>query len=61
MVALIVVTAWRMGKNTLRHRWQWVIGVLACLTVVVIGATGIEVVLAAGLIGVHAGRNGAAS
>jgi chromate transporter len=27
VVALIVVTAWRMGKNTLRHRWQWVIGV----------------------------------
>jgi chromate transporter len=52
VVALIVVTAWRMGKNTLRHRWQWVVGVLACLTVVVIGATVIEVVLAAGLIGV---------
>lgn len=52
VVALIVVTAWRMGKNTLRHRWQWVIGVLACLTVVLIGATVIEVVLAAGLIGV---------
>lgn len=52
VVALIVVTARRMGKNTLRHGWQWVIGVLACLTVVVIGATVIEVVLAAGLIGV---------
>jgi chromate transporter len=52
VVALIVVTAWRMGKNTLNHRWQWVIGVLACLTVVFFGATVIEVVLAAGVIGV---------
>ena len=52
VVALIVVTAWRMGKNTLLHRWQWIIGVLACLTVVAFGATVIEVVLAAGLVGV---------
>ncbi|HEY6659499.1 MAG TPA: chromate transporter [Pyrinomonadaceae bacterium] len=52
VVALIVVTAWRMGKNTLRHRWQWIIGVFACLTVVGVGATVIEVVLAAGVIGV---------
>jgi chromate transporter len=52
VVALIIVTAWRMSKNTLRHRWQWVIGVLACVTVVAVGATVIEVVLAAGLFGV---------
>jgi len=52
VVALVVVTAWRMGKNTLRHRWQWVIGVLACLTVVAVGATVVEVVLAAGVIGI---------
>jgi chromate transporter len=52
VVALIVVTAWRMGKNTLRHRWQWILGVLACLAVVAFGATVIEVVLAAGLVGV---------
>jgi len=52
VVALVVVTAWRMGKNTLRHRWQWIVGVLACLTVVAFGATVVEVVLAAGVIGV---------
>ena len=52
LVALIVVTAWRMGKNTLGHRWQWVVGVLACLTVVIVGATVVEVVLAAGVIGI---------
>jgi chromate transporter len=52
VVALIVVTAYRMGKNTLQHRWQWIVGVLACLAVVAIGATVIEVVLTAGLIGV---------
>lgn len=52
VVALVVVTAWRMGKNTLHHRWQWVVGVLACLTVVAFGATVVEVVLASGVIGV---------
>ena len=52
VVALIIVTAWRMSKNTLRHRWQWMVGVLACVTVVLVGATVIEVVLAAGLFGV---------
>lgn len=52
VVALIVVTAWRMGKNTLGDRWQWIIAVLACLTVVTFGATVIEVVLAAGIVGV---------
>jgi len=52
LVALIVVTAWRMSKTTLKKQWQWVVGALACLAVVLIGATVIEVVLAAGLIGI---------
>jgi len=52
VVALIVVTAWRMGRSTLQHRWQWIVGILACLAVVAIGATVIEVVLTAGLVGV---------
>lgn len=52
LVALIAVTAWRMSKNTLNKRWQWVVGVLACLTIVMIGATVVEVVLAAGVIGI---------
>jgi chromate transporter len=41
-----------MGKTTLNKRWQWVVGALACLTVVIIGATVVEVVLAAGVIGI---------
>ena len=52
LVAVIAVTAWRMGKSTLNKRWQWIVGVLACLAVVVIGATVVEVVLAAGVIGI---------
>lgn len=52
LVALIAVMAWRMGKATLKKQWQWVVGVMACLTVVIIGATVVEVVLAAGVIGI---------
>lgn len=53
VVALILVTAWRMGRRTLNKRWQWVIGVFACLAVVELSATIIEVILAAGLIGIY--------
>lgn len=52
VVALVVVTAWRMGRNTLVKRWQWVIAVLSCLAVALLDATVIEVVLAAGMIGI---------
>ena len=52
VVALIVVTAWRIGRNTLNKKWQWVLAVLACLSVALVGATVIEVVLAAGLVGI---------
>lgn len=52
LVSLIAVTAWRMGKSTLNKRWQWMVGVLACLTVVIIRATVVEVVLAAGVVGI---------
>lgn len=52
VVALILVTAWRVGKNTLNKQWQWVIAVLACLAVAVFNATVIEVVLAAGITGI---------
>src|SRR5678815_3486714 len=31
VVALILVTAWRMGKNILTRRWQWILAVLAFL------------------------------
>lgn len=53
VVALIVVTAWRMGQNTLTKPWQWYVAVASCLTVALFGATIIEVVLASGLIGIY--------
>jgi chromate transporter len=52
VVALVIVTAWRIGRNTLGKPWQWVVGVLACLVVAFFSATVIEVVLAAGLVGI---------
>ena len=53
VVALILVTAWRMGKNILTRRWQWVLAVLALLAVAVLEATVLEVVFASGLIGIY--------
>ncbi|MEP6636496.1 MAG: chromate transporter, partial [Acidobacteriota bacterium] len=53
VVALIVVTAWRMGRNILTKRWQWLVAFLAFLAVALFHATVIEVVLAAGLIGIY--------
>jgi chromate transporter len=53
VVALILVTAWRMGRNILTKRWQWLIAVLAFLAVAILHATVIEVVLAAGLVGIY--------
>ena len=52
VVALILVTAWRVGRNTLIKRWQWVVAVLACIAVALFGATVIEVVLSAGIVGI---------
>ena len=53
VVALVLVTAWRMGKNILTRRWQWWLAVLSFLTVALFDATVLEVVLAAGLIGIY--------
>ena len=53
VVALILVTAWRMGTNILTKRWQWVVTVLAFLAVALFEATVLEVVFAAGLIGIY--------
>jgi chromate transporter len=53
VVALIVVTAWRMGQRTLNRRWQWVIALVSCLAVIILSATIIEVILCAGLIGIY--------
>jgi chromate transporter len=52
VVALIIVTAWRMGRNTLVKPWQWLLAVFACIWVAFFSATVLEVVLAAGLIGI---------
>ncbi|MFN2492553.1 MAG: chromate transporter [Pyrinomonadaceae bacterium] len=52
MVAVIIVTAWRIGRNSLIKPWQWLIAVIACIVVTFFGATVVEVVLAAGLIGI---------
>jgi chromate transporter len=52
VVALIIVTAWRMGRNTLSKPWQWFLAVFACIWVAFFSATVIEVVLAAGLVGI---------
>ena len=52
VVALILVTAWRMGKNILTKNWQWVLAVCAFLAVAIFQATVLEVVFAAGLVGV---------
>ena len=53
VVALILVTAWRMGKNILTRRWQWMLAVLSFLAVATLNATVLEVVFAAGLIGIY--------
>lgn len=53
VVALILVTAWRMGRNILTRNWQWLLAVLAFLAVALLEATVLEVVLAAGLIGIY--------
>ena len=53
VVALILVTAWRMGQNILTKRWQWMLAVLSFLAVALLDATVLEVVFAAGLIGIY--------
>ncbi|HEX6045249.1 MAG TPA: chromate efflux transporter [Pyrinomonadaceae bacterium] len=53
VVALILVTAWRMGKSILTKRSQWILAVLAFLAVAILDATVLEVVFAAGLIGIY--------
>ena len=52
VVALILVTAWRMGKNILTRHWQWLLAGLAFFAVAIFEASVLEVVLAAGLIGI---------
>jgi chromate transporter len=42
-----------MGTNILAARWQWVLAVLSFLAVALLNATVLEVVFAAGLIGIY--------
>lgn len=53
VVALIAVTAWRIGRSTLSKPWQWYIAVFSGLAVIMFEATVIEVVLVAGLAGIY--------
>jgi chromate transporter len=53
VVALIAVTAWRIGSSTLAKSWQWYIAVFSGLAVIAFGATVIEVVLVSGLAGIY--------
>jgi len=52
VVALIAVTAWRMGRHTSSKTWQRILIVLSFAAVVLLRATVIEVILVAGLIGI---------
>jgi chromate transporter len=52
VVALIAVTAWRMGKQTVSLPWQRILMILACAAVVVFKATVVEVILVSGLVGI---------
>jgi chromate transporter len=52
VVALIAVTAWRMGKQTVSLPWQRVMMILSCAAVVVFKATVVEVILLSGLVGI---------
>jgi chromate transporter len=52
VVALIAVTAWRMGKHTSSKTWQRILIALSFAAVIFLKATVVEVILVAGLIGI---------
>lgn len=52
VVALIAVTAWRMGKHTSSKTWQRILIVVSFAAVIFLKATVIEVILISGLIGI---------
>ncbi len=52
VVALIAVTAWRMGKHTSSKTWQRILIVLSFAAVIFLKATVLEVILISGLIGI---------
>src|SRR5215831_14029670 len=52
VVALIAVTAWRMGKYTSSKYWQRILIVLSFAAVVFLRATVVEVIMIAGFVGI---------
>ena len=52
VVALIAVTAWRMGRHTSSKPWQRILIVLSFAAVILLRATVIEVIVISGLIGI---------
>ena len=52
VVALIAVTAWRMGKHTSSKSWQRILIGLSFAAVIFLRATVVEVILISGLIGI---------
>ena len=52
VVALIAVTAWRMGRHTSSKPWQRILIVLSFAAVILLRATVVEVILISGLIGI---------
>src|ERR1700738_3842088 len=52
VVALIAVTAWRMGRQTVNKPWQRILMFLAFAAVVFLKATVVEVILLSGLVGI---------
>jgi chromate transporter len=52
VVALIAVTAWRMGRHTSSKPWQRILIVLSFAAVILLRATVLEVILISGLIGI---------
>ncbi len=52
VVALIAVTAWRMGKHTSSKSWQRILMVLSFAAIIFLRATVVEIIVICGLIGI---------
>src|SRR5438067_7178569 len=52
VVALIAVTAWRMGRHTSSKSWQRILIILSFAAVIFLRATVVEVILISGLFGI---------
>jgi len=53
VVAVILVAAWRISKNTLTKSWQWYVSIFSIVAVIFFHATILEVILVSGLIGIY--------